>query len=346
MFKVVSYEDIDNKKIDESHILIDLRSPSEYKSETIPGAINIPLFDDEERKIIGTVYKQESIEKAKTLGMEFAAKRLPSLYEEVNKLDHDYHNLVFFCARGGFRSSSLVSLFKSIGINAIKLDNGYKGYRRYINEQLPLMVQEIQFVVLYGNTGTGKTDILKSLKQEGMDILDLEGCANHRGSTLGSVGLGEQNNQKTFESLVYESLANRKTNLVFIEGESKRIGKDIIPDYLFDAMNKGMKIKIEANIERRIDNILKDYVHGTDDELISALNYLRKYLGNTNIDFYIESINKHEYKKVIEELMIKYYDPLYEHKNRVYDGVFINEHTFTTAKDIIGWAKTIEKNYK
>lgn len=346
MFKVVSYEDIDNKKIDESHILIDLRSPSEYKSETIPGAINIPLFDDEERKIIGTVYKQESIEKAKTLGMEFAAKRLPSLYEEVNKLDHDYHNLVFFCARGGFRSSSLVSLFKSIGINAIKLDNGYKGYRRYINEQLPLMVQEIQFVVLYGNTGTGKTDILKSLKQEGMDILDLEGCANHRGSTLGSVGLGEQNNQKTFESLVYESLANRKTNLVFIEGESKRIGKDIIPDYLFDAMNKGMKIKIEANMERRIDNILKDYVHGTDDELISALNYLRKYLGNTNIDFYIESINKHEYKKVIEELMIKYYDPLYEHKNRVYDGVFINEHTFTTAKDIIGWAKTIEKNYK
>lgn len=346
MFKVVSYEDIDNKKIDESHILIDLRSPSEYKSETIPGAINIPLFDDEERKIIGTVYKQESIEKAKTLGMEFAAKRLPSLYEEVNKLDHDYHNLVFFCARGGFRSSSLVSLFKSIGINAIKLDNGYKGYRRYINEQLPLMVQEIQFVVLYGNTGTGKTDILKSLKQEDMDILDLEGCANHRGSTLGSVGLGEQNNQKTFESLVYESLANRKTNLVFIEGESKRIGKDIIPDYLFDAMNKGMKIKIEANIERRIDNILKDYVHGTDDELISALNYLRKYLGNTNIDFYIESINKHEYKKVIEELMIKYYDPLYEHKNRVYDGVFINEHTFTTAKDIIGWAKTIEKNYK
>lgn len=346
MFKVVSYEDIDNKKIDESHILIDLRSPSEYKSETIPGAINIPLFDDEERKIIGTVYKQESIEKAKTLGMEFAAKRLPSLYEEVNKLDHDYHNLVFFCARGGFRSSSLVSLFKSIGINAIKLDNGYKGYRRYINEQLPLMVQEIQFVVLYGNTGTGKTDILKSLKQEGMDILDLEGCANHRGSTLGSVGLGEQNNQKTFESLVYESLANRKTNLVFIEGESKRIGKDIIPDYLFDAMNKGMKIKIEANIERRIDNILKDYVHGTDDELISALNYLRKYLGNTNIDFYIESINKHEYKKVIEELMVKYYDPLYEHKNRVYDGVFINEHTFTTAKDIIGWAKTIEKNYK
>lgn len=346
MFKVVSYEDIDNKKIDKSHILIDLRSPSEYKSETIPGAINIPLFDDEERKIIGTVYKQESIEKAKTLGMEFAAKRLPSLYEEVNKLDHDYHNLVFFCARGGFRSSSLVSLFKSIGINAIKLDNGYKGYRRYINEQLPLMVQEIQFVVLYGNTGTGKTDILKSLKQEGMDVLDLEGCANHRGSTLGSVGLGEQNNQKTFESLVYESLANRKTNLVFIEGESKRIGKDIIPDYLFDAMNKGIKIKIEANIERRVDNILKDYVHGTDDELISALNYLRKYLGNTNIDFYIESIHKHEYKKVIEELMVKYYDPLYEHKNRVYDGVFINEHSFTTSKDIIGWAKTIEKNYK
>lgn len=346
MFKVVDYENIDKNQIGESYILIDLRSPSEYTSETIPGAINIPLFDDEERKIIGTIYKQESIEKAKHLGMEFAARRLPSIYQKVSELHNDYNHLVFFCSRGGFRSSSLVALFKSIGVNAIKLNNGYKGYRNYINEQLPAMVQEIQFVVLYGNTGTGKTDILKSLEQEGIDILDLEGCANHRGSILGSVGLGEQNTQKTFESLVHESLTNRKTNLVFIEGESKRIGKDTIPDYLFDAMNKGMKIKIEADIERRIDNILKDYVHGTDDELISALNYLRKYLGNTNIDFYIESINKHEYKKVIEELMVKYYDPLYEHKNRVYDGVFINEDTFTTAKNIIKWAKTIEKNYK
>lgn len=346
MYKVVDYECIDKKEINENHILIDLRSPSEYKSETIPGAINLPIFSDEERKIVGTIYKQESVEKAKKVGIEFIANRLPSIYEEVNKLDQSYHDLVFFCARGGFRSSSLVALFKSLGINAIKLDNGYKGYRKYINEQLPIMIEKIQFIVLYGNTGTGKTDILKCLKEEGMDILDLEGCANHRGSTLGSVGLGEQNTQKLFESLIYSSLSKRKTNLVFIEGESKRIGKDIIPDYLFQAMNNAIKIKIEAHMERRVDNILKDYVHETDDELITALNYLRKYLGDSNIDLYIESINHHEYKKVIEELMIKYYDPMYEHKNRVYDAIFYNEETLKVANDIINWAKNIKKNYK
>ncbi|MDR7856532.1 tRNA 2-selenouridine(34) synthase MnmH [Tissierella sp.] len=346
MFKVVDYEDIDENRIDENHILIDLRSPSEYNSETIPGAINIPIFNDEERKLIGTIYKQESIEKAKKVGMETASRRLPSIYEEVSALDKEYGNLIFFCARGGFRSSSIVSLFRSIGINSIKLNGGYNGYRRFINENLPTIMNEIQFVVLYGNTGTGKTHILQSLKAEGMDILDLEGCANHRGSLLGGVGLGEQNTQKMFESLIYESLKNRKSNLVFLEGESKRIGKDIIPNYLYEAMNKGINLKIEASIERRVDILLKDYVHGIDDEIITSINFLRKYLGDANIDRYIDSINKHDYRPVIEELIIKYYDPLYGHKNRIHHAIFHNEKTLVTAKNIIEWVNDMKEDSK
>ncbi len=344
MFKIVNYEDIDTNKIDESHVLIDIRSPSEYKSETIPDAINIPIFDDKERELIGTIYKHESIEKAKKIGMEIGSSRLPEIYEKVSELDKQYHNLIFFCARGGFRSSSLVSLFKSIGINAIKLDGGYKGYRKYINEHLPTEVEKIQFVVLYGNTGIGKTALLKSLKNEGMDILDLEGCANHRGSILGSVGLGEQNTQKMFESLVYESLKNRKTNLVFVEGESKRIGKDVIPNYLYNAMNSGINIKIEASMETRVNNLFREYVHDTDNELIFSLDNLRKYLGDKNIDKYIELINKHEYKQVIEELIVKYYDPLYEYKNRDYSKVFYNDDAYTTTHEIIKWTKNIRTN--
>lgn len=342
MFRIVNYEDIDENKIDESHILIDLRSPSEYLSETIPGAINIPLFNDEERKLIGTIYMQESIEKAKRIGVEIASKRLPSIYEEVHTLDEKYQNLVFFCARGGFRSRSLVSLFKSIGINAIKLDNGYKSYRRYVIDQLPNITSQIQFVVLYGNTGTGKTDILKHLEKEGMNVLDLEACANHRGSLLGSVGLGEQSSQKMFESLIFKSLRNRNSNLVFVEGESKRIGKDIIPDYIFEAMKNGINIRIEANMETRIANLLRDYVHDTDSELVPPLNLLRKYLGDKNIDKYIDLINKHEYEPVIEELLIKYYDPLYEHKNRDYNSTFHNDNSMEAAKAIIEWVKTIK----
>lgn len=344
MFKIANYEDIDKNKIDESHVLIDVRSPSEYKSETIPGAINIPIFDDKERELIGTIYNQESIEKAKKLGIEIGSSHLPNIYEKVSQLDKKYNNLVFFCARGGFRSSSLVSLFKSIGINALKLDGGYKGYRKYINEHLPIEVEKIQFAVLYGNTGTGKTDILKSLKNHGMDVLDLEGCANHRGSILGSVGLGKQNTQKMFESLVYNSLKNRKTNFVFVEGESKRIGKDIIPDYLYNSMNRGINIKIEASMETRINILFEEYVHDTDRELIFSLDNLRKYLGDKNIDKYIELINNHEYKKVIEELIIKYYDPLYDYRNRNYSKVFYNDDTITTTEEIIKWAKYISTN--
>ena len=192
-------------------------------------------------------------------------------------------------------------------------------------------------MVLYGNTGTGKTDILKSLKDSGRDILDLEGCANHRGSLLGGVGLGDQSTQKSFESLVYKSLKERRTNIVFVEGESKKIGKVVIPEYIYSVMNNGINLCIESNLEIRIDNILRDYVHGTDVELISALNYLRQQLGHELVDKYIEMIDKDQYKEVIGDLMVKYYDPHYEYKNRQYIHTFENMESGATATNIIEW---------
>lgn len=337
MFKTIEYEDIDKDNIDGSYVLIDVRSPSEHRAYTIPNAINIPIFNDEERKLIGTVYKQESIDKAKKIGIDAASRKLPNIYEKVLDLDKKYNYLIFFCARGGMRSSSLVSLFVSLGINAFKLNRGYKGYRKYINNNLPALVDKVRFIVLYGNTGTGKTHILKNLHEKGIDILDLEGCANHRGSILGSVGLGEQNTQKMFESLIYESLINRKTNFIFVEGESRRIGKDVIPSYLYDAMKNGINIKIEASMETRVNNILKDYVHNTDEELIYSLNFLRNHLSDKKVDKYIELINRHEYKDVIQELVTKYYDPMYEYKNRNYSEVFYNEGLEKTSEKIIKW---------
>ena len=343
MFKAFAYEDIEKNKINGKNILIDVRSPSEYKNSTIPGAINIPIFNDEERKIIGTTYIQDNVEKAKKIGIDVASKKLPGIYDKVIGLDHEYNHLIFFCARGGFRSSSLVSLFSSIGINAYKLDGGYKKYRKYINRALPKTVEGIEFIVLYGNTGTGKTHILEELEKKGMDVLDLEACANHRGSLLGSVGLGEQNSQKQFESLLYESLKNRKSNTVFVEGESKRIGKVIIPEYIYTAMNNGIGIKIESSIDYRINNIMKDYVHGTDDELICSLNYLRKYMGDKNIDRFISLIGKNKYEKVIEEIMIKYYDPLYNNNNRDIKKVFYNKDCEKLSDEIINWQKEYYK---
>lgn len=337
MFKVIKYEDIDNNNIEGNYILIDVRSPSEFKTEHIPGSINIPIFSDEERHLVGETYIQNSPELAKKMGIEFASKKLPDIYEQVSKLDKEYDKLIFFCARGGFRSSSMVSLFMTIGVNSFKLDKGYKGYRKYINENLPEVIKDVKFVVLYGNTGAGKTDILKSLKESGSNILDLEGCANHRGSILGGVGLGDQSTQKSFESQIYKTLKERTNNLVFVEGESKKIGKVVIPQYIYESMSRGINICIDTDLQLRIDNILRDYVHGTDEELIHALKYLRQQLGHSIIDKYIEMIKNDQYREVIGDLMINYYDPHYEYKNREYIKTFKNIEGSITAMNIVEW---------
>lgn len=337
MFKTMSYNEIEENKHKEDCIFIDLRSESEYNDETIPGAINIPLFNDEERKIVGRVYKQEDTEKAKLLGLEFVGKKLPHIYREISSLNERNKTLVFFCARGGYRSSSIVSLLSSIGIYSIKLKDGYKGYRHHVLDALPTLMEDITFVVLYGNTGTGKTEILKYLKSKGADVLDLEGAANHRGSILGSVGLGKQNSQKMFESILYHALKDREGNIVFTEGESKRIGKDVIPEYIFDKIKSGIHINISSKLDYRVDTILKDYVHGTDDELIEALICLKKRLGGERVDRYIKWIKEDNYRQVISELMKDYYDPLYEKNTRNFVKTFSNIDHLSTAGEILSW---------
>lgn len=317
MTRKIKYEDIEEGIIDD-YLLIDLRSPSEYIDGTIPGAVNIPLFDDEQRAQVGRIYKQNSPEEAKKAGIKIVSKKLPDIYDRVEKLSLQYKYLIFFCARGGMRSRSVASFFEALNINALKLENGYKGYRNHLLDNLPRLVDNIRFVVLYGNTGTGKTLLLDKLNEKGMDTVDLEKCANHRGSTLGCVGLGEANSQKTFESLIYDSLVNKKSNRVFIEGESRRIGRDIIPDYIFEAMKDGIHVRIDASLEKRVENILADYVHDTDNELIEAISHMRRQLGNKKIERYTELIESHDYQPVIKELMEEYYDPLYEHHEKNY----------------------------
>lgn len=337
MYREIQYKDLESGRLKGSFQFIDVRSPKEYNSETIPGSINLPIFSDEERAVIGTEYKNGSIDKAKRIGIEAASKKLPDIFDKLIELNNNYNNLIFFCARGGFRSKSVTSIFESLGFNVIRLEGGYKGYRHFINENLPDILKSIKFIVLYGNSGSGKTEILKHIKSLGGDILDLEGCANHRGSLLGGVGLDLPNTQKMFEGLVYNQLKNRKSNIVFTEGESKRIGRVVMPDYLYNSITSGDNIKIEANIETRIKNIYKEYVDGEkeDNELIESLNFFRKYLGNNNIDKYIEMVKEHNYNPVIKELLIKYYDPLYEFKDRQYIDTFYNEDTMKTAKEII-----------
>lgn len=309
---------VDYDKLEGDYILVDLRSPEEYEEFTIPGAVSLPIFDNEERKVIGTVYTKESIDKAKKIGIECASRRLPVLYEEISKLKEQHDKVVLFCERGGYRSSSLCALLSSVGVGVLKLRGGYKGYRAVVNAQLPELNSKVSYIVIHGYTGTGKTELLKMLEDRGHAVLDLERYANHRGSLLGDVGLGERVSQKQFEAYVYDSLRSRRSDTVFVEGESSRIGNIVIPHYIMERMRAGRHILAEGSLDKRAERIVAEYTQKEDcnDDIIASLNRLGRHISAKRIDEYTQMVKSGNYHAVAEDLMVRYYDPMYGNEQK------------------------------
>jgi tRNA 2-selenouridine synthase len=316
MFNTIDYEQLEG-----DYILIDLRSPEEYSDFTIPGAVSLPLFDNEERKLIGTVYNHESIEKAKKIGVDFASKKLPILYEEILRLKKDRDKVVLFCERGGLRSSSVCSLLSSLGVGAVKLRGGYKGYRSVVNAMLPKLNSGVNYIVIHGYTGTGKTELLKMLEDKGHDVLDLERYANHRGSLLGDVGLGNRVSQKQFESLVYDRLKGRKSNVIFVEGESSRIGNIVVPHYIMESMKAGKHILAEGSLDKRVQRIVEEYTQHVDckSDIKNSLEKLGRHISAKRIEDYTRCIEEDNYCEVARDLMVRYYDPMYENEQKEFE---------------------------
>ncbi len=304
-------------------LFVDVRSPKEFNEATIEGAINLALFSDEQRAIIGTLYKQKSPLEAKREGVQIVSKKLPELFDTILKLrSQSNKRLVLFCARGGARSTSLALLLNALGENTYYIKEGYRGYRKYILSQLPKLASQKTFIVLNGRTGVGKTLILQHLKTLGHDVIDLEDLASHRGSLLGSVGLNEQPSTKTFESRLYHALRNSTSKYIFVEAESRRIGKLFIPEYIKEDMTKGIQIFLDASIDFRADILTQEYTKSpkSHSELKEALEKIRKYMGNAPIDRLQQKLDHNEYKEVAKVLMQNYYDPMYDHS--------INKHNY------------------
>lgn len=328
-----------------SYLFIDVRSQSEFEDDTILGAVNIPLLNDEERAAVGTTYKQIGKTEAKRLGVQLISPKMPEFFEKVMELKSTNNQIVAFCARGGYRSTYFASVFSSIGIPIHQLEGGYKEYRKEVIESLPALNDKVTYIVLNGNTGVGKTEILHSLEKLGCSVLDLEGAANHRGSLLGSIGIGNCNSQKKFETNIYNQLMNANNandKYVFVEAESQKIGKVVVPKYISNKMSQGIQIFVDADVDYRVEILKKDYTLNKNWKIESLhyMDYLNKHISKDKIEILKQEILNDNFDFVAKELMIKYYDPMYNFKSdsKNYERKFkSNTNVDDISGEIFAW---------
>ena len=311
MFRDITLNDLLEQKKREPHTTIDVRSPSEFKEATIPGSINIPVFTDEERAEIGTLYKQVSKDVATKRGLEIFSAKLPTFIEEFKHIDT---SMTVFCWRGGMRSKTAATVLDLMGIHANRLSGGIRTYRQWIVKELESATFKPDLFVLNGYTGSGKTILLHKLAKDGYPVIDLENLAGHRGSIFGQIGL-EPNNQKKFDSLLLHEI--EKVNdrpFVFIEGESKRIGKVLVHPFLYDKKENGVQIFIHLPVEERVKIILDDYDPKTSpDKFIDAFKMIKKRI-HVPIANEIEiALDENNFNEAVKLLLEHYYDPRYKY---------------------------------
>ncbi len=310
--KIISVQDSLNIK---NTVMIDVRSESEFEEATIPGSINIPVLEDTERSIIGKIYRHESKEKATELGINYASSKLSKIYNEINKYHQQGKDVIIFCWRGGMRSKSVCAFLNSLGLNNVyQMKGGYKAYRNYILDYFEKS-DEINFIVLHGLTGVGKTHILNELEKKDQPVLDLEYLAKNSGSVFGNIAFKEKPpSQKMFESYIFNTLYFSKRKVFFVESESKRVGSTQVPGKIYRKIIEGTHVLINTNMNNRINVIKHDYVKANQDEkIIEAIYHLKKKLGNEQVKKLVNSIHEKNYDYVVRILIEKYYDPLYKY---------------------------------
>ncbi len=297
-------------------VFIDVRSPSEFEEMTIPGSVNIPVFDDEERAEVGTLYKQASAEKATDRGLELFSAKLPQFIKEIKRLEGEK---VVFCWRGGMRSKAAATFLDLMGVKVLRIEGGVRAYRHWVLDQLETVDLKPHAYVLNGGTGIGKTTILKQLKKEGYPTLDIEGLANHRGSIFGGIGL-DPNNQKTFDSLLIEEIHKLQKSAFFVfEAESKRIGKLLLPGFLLEKKEKGTHIFINMPMEERVRHILEEYkLQDHHEEFNEAFRVIKRRIHSPIANEIEEELQERNYERILQLLLEYYYDPRYIHTAQQY----------------------------
>lgn len=327
-------------KLAKEHPVLDVRSPGEYNHAHIPGAYSLPLFTDEERKIVGTAYKQQNREAAIKIGLDFFGVKMKTMVEQVEGICNlelgkkaresnskppipNYQTLLIHCWRGGMRSAGVAWLLDLYGFKVYALIGGYKAYRKWVLAQFE---KDYNFNIIGGYTGSGKTLLLHELKMQHKKIIDLESLANHKGSAFGALGEEPQPKQEMFENLLAEQLAvdswplarengalainDLQSTTTYLEDESQRIGNLQIPMPLWNTMRRSPVYFLDIPFTERLDHITNEYGKFEKEKLIEAIIRIQKRLGGLQTKMAIEQLQEGHLRECFR-ILLTYYDKWY-----------------------------------
>ena len=318
--------------------IIDVRSEKEYLQGHIPETFNLPLFNNEERVIVGTLYKNSGRETSVLKGLELAGPKLADFVKQLHKIT-DQKQLLIYCWRGGMRSKSMAWLFQLADYEVFIMEKGYKAYRRFIRERLSMPANVI---ILGGLTGSGKTELLHLLGKMGEQILDLEKLACHKGSVFGGFGQPDQPTNEQFENDIFGAWENFDlSRLVWIEDESRMIGNVSIPDPLFEQMSRAVMIKVETGRGQRIRRLVDEYSKVEKQDLQKAVLKISEKLGGTNTKTVLTAIDAGDFETVTS-LALSYYDKTYNHSVQKRENQKIQTVSIESNDPIKNAALTLE----
>ncbi|MEO7741896.1 MAG: tRNA 2-selenouridine(34) synthase MnmH [Usitatibacter sp.] len=294
--------------------ILDARSPAEFEDDHLPGAINAPVLDDQERERVGTIYKQRSAFDAKRVGAPIAARNIAAHIEEsFADRPRNWRPLVY-CWRGGGRSGSMVHVLRQVGWDAQRLDGGYKAFRRQVVSDLEALPRRFRYHVICGATGSGKSRLLEALGHAGAQVLDLEVLAQHRGSVLGDLPNEPQPTQKRFETQIWEALSRFDAQRpVYVESESRKVGNLRVPEELIRRMRAARCFRLEASQDIRVALLMEDYAHfvASPAALMARLGLLRDLHGAERIAQWEEHLAAGAWHPLVHDLLENHYDPAY-----------------------------------
>ena len=324
-------------------LLIDVRSPEEYYKGHMPNSISIPIFNNEERSIIGKKYKNSGRENAVREGFKIIENKIDKIINKFILIKNEFHistidktakdtYIKIYCARGGMRSQSMLWLLEKFHYPCITLNGGYKTYRNWV---LNIFKDRQKIIVIGGKTGTRKTKILEKLKALGYQILDFENLANHRGSSFGGLGMKEQPTNEQYENLIAEDLNKfNKKKIIFVEAESANIGKNRIPHELYKQMKNSKRIEIIRNEKIRIKELINTYSKYKKNDLKESVLKITKRLGPQRTKSAINSIDNEDWENVCKSVL-DYYDRCYEHELKDKKDVNVLDMNLRTDYEII-----------